>query len=98
MGIHVHTLDNANWQLIPRHMQGAVKRYFEDGIPPGNFLTAVLCNDLREACGRADDENRHRLFEYIQFLYMYAPAGSWGSPDNFQRWLEGHPSNQQAAE
>lgn len=98
MSIHVDTLDRANWSLIPPHMHGAVKRYFEDGIRPGHFLTAVLCNDLREACARADDENKHRLFEYIQFLYMHAPGGSWGSPENFRDWLNEHPSNKQAAE
>ena len=80
-------LDRANWNLIPDHMHGAVRRYFEQGIPPGHFLTAVLSNDLRGACERADDENRHRLYEYIKFFYLYAPAGSWGSPEAFERWI-----------
>lgn len=76
-----------NWQGVPEYMRGAVCRYIENGIPPGDFLTAVLRNDLREACGRADDTNRHALFDYVSVLYCYAPAGSWGSPAEFRAWV-----------
>lgn len=34
----------ANWDLIPSHMHGAVKRYVMHGIAPGHFLTAAFCN------------------------------------------------------
>lgn len=67
-------------------MRGGVRRYIEEGIPPGHFLTAVLCNDLREACGRADHTNRRLLWEYVALLYRSAPAGSWGSPEKFVAW------------
>ena len=77
-----------DWQLIPEHMRAGLRRYIENGIAPGDFLSAVLCNDLREACGRADEHNRHRLFDYIMFLHNYAPIGSWGSAYNFNRWCE----------
>ena len=76
------------WELIPDYMQGGLSRYLSRGIIPGGFLTAVLCNDLTEACAKADDRNRHRLYDYIYFLYNYAPHGSWGSPDNFAAWIE----------
>lgn len=72
---------------IPDYMTGAVVRYVADRIHPGGFLTAVLTNDLREACSRADDINRHHLFDYIMFLYNYAPAGCWGSPQAVGEWL-----------
>ena len=81
-------LAHANWNLIPDYMQGGVRRWIEDGIAPGHFLTAVLCNDLKEACGRADDENRVRLHDYVSFFYSYAPTGCWGSPDRFNDWMK----------
>jgi len=40
----------------------------------GHFLTAIVKNDLEEACGRADSINRFVLPIYIRFLYNYAPA------------------------
>ena len=72
---------------IPSHMHGAVTRYFENGIPPGNFLTAVLNNDLKEACSRADDMNQAALFEYVKFFYNNVPAGSWGHENAVENWI-----------
>lgn len=73
--------------LVPYYMMDAVKRYVINRIPPGSFLSAVICNDLREAVGRADDENAANLSNWVRFFYNYTPSGCWGSPDNFQRWL-----------
>jgi hypothetical protein len=40
-----------------------------------------------EAFGRADSTNQSYMFAYCQFLYTYAPRGSYGSPENFAAWL-----------
>ena len=77
-----------DWGGIPERMRGGITRYLEHGIPPGHFLTAVICNDLREACERADDENKHLLFEYVKFFYCHTPVGCWGSPENFEAWVK----------
>jgi hypothetical protein len=73
--------------LVPQHMHGGIRRYFYEGIGPGSFLTAVLENNLMEALGRADDENRNALPAYGTFLYNYVPAGSFGSPAKVAEWL-----------
>ena len=80
----------ADWSLIPEHMIGGLRRYIENGIPPGHFLTAVLCNDLRGAVDRADDTNRRRLADYVIFLYNYVPSQCWGSPEKFEVWIAQH--------
>lgn len=80
------SLQNAKWDLIPTHMRDGVRRWVENGIAPGHFLKAVICNDLKEALGRADDLNRARLFDYVSFFYSYAPIGCWGSPEKFDEW------------
>jgi len=71
---------------IPRYMHGGIVRWIEHGLAPGDFLTAILSNDLRGACERADDTNRHFLFEYVFWLYNHAPAACWGSPERFRAW------------
>jgi len=76
-----------DWSLIPERMRGAIRCYIERGIPPGHFLTAVLCNDLREAVARADDENKKLLSNYVLFLYNCAPLRCWGSPALFEAWI-----------
>lgn len=76
------------YSVLPHHMQGQMEAYLEEGVPQGDFLRSVLCNDLREAASHADDINRYRLYDYVEFLASQAPIGSWGSPENYQRWIQ----------
>ena len=32
----------------------SIRRYIEDGVPPGDFLSAFLSNNLKESFARAD--------------------------------------------
>lgn len=80
-------------------MAGGLELYFQHGIEPGSFLTAVLSNDLRGAAKRADGRNQRLLFEHVRWLYNEAPNGSWGSAENFKRWVEsGGMSGQESAQ
>ena len=88
MKIKCFSYEKADWSLIPEHMQSGLKLYIEEGIRPGSFMEAVLCNDLAAAFGRADFVNRHRVLEYVQFLYSYAPAECWHSMDAVEAWIE----------
>lgn len=71
---------------IPERMMPALRHWIDHGIPPGDFLLAVLCNDLMDAIGRADDENRQNLPAYISFLFNEAPSPCWGSPPKVIAW------------
>lgn len=73
---------------LPQHMQEGMQLYIEHKIAPGSFLTSVLCNDLRGAAIRADEVNKHLLFEYIDWLARHAPSLCWGSPARVKAWLE----------
>jgi hypothetical protein len=77
----------AAYAMLPEHCAGGVIRYFEKRVPPGGFLTAVLCNDLKESFNRADEINRARLYDYAVWLYTYAPSGAYGSPERVNAWL-----------
>ena len=74
-----------NYELLPEHMRDGMKRYIERGIEGGSFMTAVLCNDLMGALGKADEINRDRLWDYGNFLYNEAPSSCHGSPAKSQR-------------
>ena len=75
-------------ELIPEYMRDGMTRYIKRGIPPGSFLTAVLSNDLMGALRKADDTNINAMPAYGRFLYNYAPAGCYGSPDAVDRWVK----------
>lgn len=74
---------------ISEHMMGAITRYIEHRLQPGSFLEAVICNDLREAVGQADDTNIRNLPAYVGYFYNEAPSSCWGSVEKYQAWLEG---------
>ena len=61
--------------------------YIREHRPIGDFLTALLSNDLRETFARADSTNKPAIEQYVRFLYQYAPAGTWGSRENVKAWI-----------
>ena len=77
-----------DWSLVTDYCRDGLRLYIERGIPPGHFLTAVICNDLAEAVGRADLTNQKNLHNYVKFLYNYAPTGCWRSKENYKAWIE----------
>ena len=73
---------------IPHHTQDALNRYYEDGLMPGGFLTAVLCNDLFRAVATADSWNIHHIKDICMFVYNEMPAKAWGSAERMRAWTE----------
>lgn len=76
-----------DWSIIPAHMHETVKAYIERGHIDDDFFTAVVCNDLKEACRSADETNKRRLWDYVSFLYMYAPEDCWGTSAKVYAWV-----------
>ena len=68
------------------HAGMSLWHYIERGRDPGGFLTAVLCNDLSKAVGRADGRNVELIPNYVKLLYNHAPSGCWGSEQKFWAW------------
>ena len=74
--------------VIPDYMRNGIDLYIDHGITPGDFLTAVICNDLVGAVGRADSTNIHNLPAYANFFYNYAPSPCWGSKAKMDAWVK----------
>lgn len=64
-----------------------IRRYVDDRIKPGSFITAVLSNNLRDSFGKGDQENRDTLFEIVRYLYWEVPGDCWGSHERVSEWL-----------
>lgn len=81
--------DTYRWAgfYLPPRMMGAIERYVNQGIPPGDFLTAVICNDLFEAVGRADEENMANLPAYVAYFYNEVTGACWGSRERMAAWM-----------
>jgi hypothetical protein len=74
--------------MIPAHCRAEMSNYIEHGRRPGNFLCAVLTNNLFMTHVHADDVNRDRIMDYITFLSSYAPPNCFGSRVKFEAWIE----------
>jgi len=77
-----------NYEQLPEHIQGGMRRYVEEGIEPGSFCMAALSNDLVGAYGVADDLNTIRMHDIARWLYNDCPAGARGSTERVQKWME----------
>jgi hypothetical protein len=87
-----------DYEMIPATLMGSLRRYIEHRIPPGDFLLAVLRNDLREACARADEDSQRAIFHVVGWLYNEAPYGCWGSTERVEEWLRKNPANNRGSD
>lgn len=76
-----------NYEAAPENMRGGLKRFIENGILPGNALTAVLENDLKRTIAHADETTLANLRSLVQWIYCEAPYSCWGSVDNVRAWI-----------
>ena len=78
-----------DYNKIPvSYMKEAVQRYIEQGTQPGGFLTAVICNDLKESFAKADDNNLAALQAWVEWFCWQAPFVCWGSPTKMASWMK----------
>lgn len=77
-----------NYEAAPENMRGGLQRFIENGILPGNALTAVLENDLKRTIAHADETTLANLRSLVQWIYCEAPGSCWGSPQLVREWAE----------
>lgn len=71
---------------IPPRMMSGLENWVLYGVKPGDFLTAVLENNLINAVSRADSENLKNLPAYAIYCYNELPQGAWGSKAKVDQW------------
>jgi hypothetical protein len=74
------------YENLPERLQPGMRRYVEDGGDVGNFLTAVLSNDLRNTLRHADATNLKLLTEIVGWLHWEVPDSCWGSVEAVKTW------------
>lgn len=67
-----------------------LRLYASEGIPTGGFLRAVLENDLRTACERADTDNARTLYNIVSYIVNELPASCHGTPSKVKSWIDYH--------
>ena len=78
-----------NYAKVPvPYMINPVRRYIEHGSPVGDFLTALIQNNLMLAVFKADDKNLPALRDWMLFLHWEAPGECHGSPEKMRAWIK----------
>lgn len=72
---------------IPPRLMIGVGRYITKGIRPGDFLYAVLCNNLKQAILQADKDSFIALPDLVKWLHWEAPSESYGSEEKVHAWI-----------
>ena len=78
-----------DYDKIPPHLLRSMEMYVNERRPVGHFLSAVICNDLTEAIGRADERSLRALEHIVGWFFNKAPASCCGSEEKMNAWLEG---------
>lgn len=78
---------SARYNIPPATLE-SIRSYVEDGIPPGDFLYAVLTHNLREAFARADEENTAAMRDIVVFCWAEIPAECWGNSEKVSAWMK----------
>ena len=79
---------------VPAHLHNGLANYVANHQSVGDFLTAVLENNLSGAVGRADEASWRGLGAVVSWLYNEPPSGCWGSPERVKAWLANNLSEE----
>ena len=79
------------------NIKAALDAYAANGVPTGDFLRAVLSNDLTDAACRADEDNLEDLVNIVKYAYNDLPSACRGSPEKVAAWLAKHNAEREKA-
>lgn len=71
---------------VPAHLLPGLEAWRDDGVVPGDFLCAVLRNDLAGAFLRADEVSAASMQAIVWWCWNNLPASSWGGEDAMRAW------------
>ena len=84
--------------IIIRHqIRDSIDNYVAHGWVPGDYLLAILSNDLFGAMGRADEQSKYEIFHACSYIYNHIPSKCWGSREKVAAWVEHHNNKENFA-
>lgn len=76
-----------DFSTAPQGSEKSYQNYYQIGADPGDFIRAVLANDLMSAVTRADATNLSLLKEHVNFVYNVLPFVCSGNLERVSTWL-----------
>ncbi len=78
---------DGKYATAPIHILNAIDDYVRTHTPRGNFVMAVLENNLTSAFFLADDESMAGLRDILLYVHWEIPGSCHGSEDKVRAWL-----------
>ena len=72
---------------IPKQILESINLYTTEGRPTGDFLRAVLTNDLMMAVRLADNQSLNSILAICRYVHTAIPANSHGSLEAYRNHL-----------
>ena len=85
--------NHEGYEKVPPYILGSLDAYLEDRRPVGQFLEAVLSNDLYEAVNRADIPCLRTLNLIVMYVTNKFTSDCYGSPKRYKEWINGQHSS-----
>jgi hypothetical protein len=82
---------------LPEELREKIDAYVKYGRHAGDFLQAVINNDLKGAVARADEDNLKVIPAIVGYLYNECPTRCWGGPGAYAIWMNDHAIARQLA-
>ncbi len=80
-------MDFKDYQF-PAVMKGAIERYILYGMFPGDFLAAIIENDLKGAVANSDSRNINFIQDLVKFFFNETSSECWGRKNAMNEWNE----------
>jgi len=78
-----------NYETAPNQsMVPSIKRYVDNRISPGHFLTALFSDKLTDTFARADETNTPLIKDWVTWVYAEMPASMVGSAEKVKQHLD----------
>jgi hypothetical protein len=77
-------------EACPSWARESFDRYVKHGIPTGDFLRAILANDLMSAARRADVDCGRALVAITGYVHRHVPLTAHGSYKIVDEWVLMH--------
>jgi hypothetical protein len=74
------------YSKIPEQIRCGLVHHFVWGLPLGDFMTAILTNDLRGVFRIADEPSLRGLRAVMTWCYSFGPAPAQGSIGETDAW------------
>lgn len=79
---------DGQYENIPESTKLALQNYVIRGQVVGDFLHAILVNDLQGAFAHADSANIKEMNNIVKWVFNRAPGTCWRHQDNINGWYK----------